>query len=133
MVKTALWEVQKTVYSCLAGNAKLMGLITGVFDEVKEGIALPYVTIGDDTANPYDTKTTAGEEITITLHCWSLGPGKKEAKIIMDAVLQALTGSELTIDDNFKIEGIRREMLEVLEDGPGYHGICRFRFYIKQI
>lgn len=133
MVKTALWEVQKSVYSCLIGNAELMGLITGVFDEVKEGAALPYVTIGDDTANPYDSKTTNGEEITITLHCWSLGPGKKEAKLIMNAVLQAITGTQYSIDPSFKIEGVRREMLEVMEDGPGYHGVCRFRFYIKQI
>jgi hypothetical protein len=133
VIKTALWPLQKAVYSCLSNNAELMELITGVFDEVPEGTALPYVTIGDDTVNGMDSKTGYGEDITLTMHVWTNGPGKTQNKAIMDAVLMALTSGELTMDQGFNLEGCKREFLNVIPDNGGYHGVCRFRFYITQI
>lgn len=132
IIKTALWPLQKAVYSCLTSNAELMELITGVYDEVPDGAKLPYVTVGDDTVNPMDTKTGAGEDITLTMHVWTMGPGKKQNKQILDAVLQAITGGSLVLEQPFELEGGKREFLNVIPDGPGYHGICRFRFYISQ-
>lgn len=133
IVKTALGALQKTIYTRLSTDPNVTGLVTGVFDEVMEGTVLPYVQIGDDTVVPYDSKTEMGEDMTLTLHCWSAGPGKTNAKKIMDAVLQSLTATPLPIDPGFEVDGIFREYLEVLQDGNVYHGICRFRVYIKQI
>jgi hypothetical protein len=132
MIKTALWELQKAVYSRLSNDSVLTAMVTGVFDEISENQPLPFVQIGDDTVNPYDSKTHNGEDSTLTLHVWSAGPGKTEAKKIMDAVLQAMTKNPLTLT-GFKVEGIKREFLEVFNDGQAYHGVCRFRVYIKQI
>jgi hypothetical protein len=133
IVKTALWALQKAIYTRLSTDANVTGLVTGVFDEVLEGTLLPYVQIGDDTVVPYDSKTEIGEDMTLTIHCWSLGPGKTKTKQIMDKVIQSLTAVPLTIDPGFELDGIFREYLEVLQDGDVYHGICRFRVYIKQI
>jgi hypothetical protein len=132
VIKTALWELQKAVFNRLNNDPTLRGMVTGVFDQVAEGTPLPYVQIGDDTVNPYDTKTDNGEDSTLTLHVWSGGPGKTEAKKIMDAVLMSMTNGPLTLD-GFNLEGIRREFIEIMNDGIVFHGICRFRMYIKQI
>jgi hypothetical protein len=131
-IKTALWPLQTAVYTCLTTNADLMSMINGVFDELPGGVKLPYVTIGDDTVNPMDTKTGVGEDITLTMHIWTMGPGKKENKQITDAVLQAITGGNLVFDPGFNLDGVKREFLNIIPDGPGYHGVCRFRFYITQ-
>jgi hypothetical protein len=132
IVKTALWPLQKAIFTCLTNSAELMSIINGVFDEVPEGVKLPYVTIGDDTVNPMDTKTGAGEDITLTMHIWTNGPGKTENKKIMDVVLQTITGGLMLPDPSFALEGVKREFLNVMPDQSGYHGICRFRFYITQ-
>jgi hypothetical protein len=132
-VKTALWALQQAVFSRLDNDTGVKSVVTGVYDEVPQTARLPYIQIGDDTVNPYDTKTDNGEDCTLTLHCFSDGPGKTEAKQIMDLVLKSLTNSPLTIDPSFKCEGIQREFLNVFHDGLAYHGVCRFRIYIKQI
>jgi hypothetical protein len=122
-LETALEPLQKAMFSKMEEDV--------IFDEVEEGTALPYVQIGDDTTNPYDTKTNYGEETTVTLHAWSAGPGKIEAKRIMGAMLGALTASPLIVP-GFTVDGIEREFIEVFGDGQVYHGVCRFRIYIKQ-
>lgn len=131
-LKTALLPLQEAVFERLNNDVILMEMVTDVWDEVEEGAMLPYVQIGDDTTNPNDTKTSYGEDTTFTIHAWSAGPGKTEAKRIMDAVLQALTKEPLVIP-GFKFEGLTREFLETFGDGQAYHGVCRFRVYIKQI
>jgi hypothetical protein len=137
-LKTAAEPLQKAIFARLAQDPIIQTMVgvdeegnAHVFDEVKEGAQLPFIHIGDDTTNPYDTKTYYGEDSTITLHAYSAGPGKLEAKRIMNAILQALTSAPLIIP-GFTVEGIEREFLETLNDGEVYHGICRFRVYIKQ-
>jgi hypothetical protein len=132
-IKSALWPLQQAIVSRLESDTILMAMITAVYDEVEEGAVMPYVSIGDDTTNPYDTKTDYGEDTTLTLHAWSAGPGKTEAKKIMDAVLQAITAAPIELTGGFKVDGIEREFLETFNDGQAYHGVCRFRVYIKQL
>jgi hypothetical protein len=131
-LKTALWPLQQAIYNRLANDPILTQMVTAVYDEVEEGAIMPYVQIGDDTTTPYDTKTDYGEQTTLTLHAWSAGPGKSEAKRIMGAILQAITAAPLTLE-GFTIEEIKREFLETFNDGQAYHGVCRFRVYIKQL
>lgn len=131
-LKTALWPLQQAIYERLKNDTILSAMITDIYDEVEEDALLPYVQIGNDTTNPYDTKTEYGEETTLTLHVWSAGPGKTATKRIMDAVLSAITKAPLILTGGFTVEGIEREFLETLNDGQVYHGVCRFRVYIKQ-
>jgi hypothetical protein len=132
MIKTALWPLQQAVFARLQNDPILTGMVDNVYDEIPQKAKLPYVSIGDDTVNPYDTKTSYGEDLTLTLHAWSGGPGKTEAKHIMGAILQAMSAAPLTIE-GFEVEGIRRDFLEVFSDGQAYHGVCRFRVYVKQL
>lgn len=131
MIKTALEPLQRAIVARLTNDPIVNTTITAVYDEVEQGAVLPYVQLGDDTVNPYDTKTSYGEDVTVTLHCYTAGPGKVNAKRIMDVVLQSLTATPLQVE-GFTVEGMRREFLEVYEDGGAYHGVCRLRVYIKQ-
>jgi len=131
-IKTALLPLQMAVYDRLSTDPGLNQFVEEVYDHIPQSAKLPFVAIGDDTSNPYDSKTTKGEELTITIDAWSAGPGKTEAKQIMDAVLYALTRDPLEIA-GFDCEGIEREFLEVFRDETVYHGICRFRVYTKQL
>lgn len=132
ILKSSSWPLQQAIYSRLKTDPTLSTMVTDVFDEVDEGAFLPYIQLGNDTINPYDTKTDYGEQTTLTTHVWSAGPGKTETKKIMDAVLNAITFAPLVLTGGFTVEGIEREFLETLQDGQVYHGICRFRVYIKQ-
>lgn len=131
-LKSSSLPLQMAIFQKLNNDPILKTMITGVYDEVKEGAILPYICFGEDTINSYDTKTDYGENTTLTMHVWSAGPGKTEAKRIADAMLQSLTASPITLNE-FNVEGLEREFIQFLQDGQVYHGICRFRVYTKQI
>ena len=130
--KLSLLPVQGAIFERLSNDAVLTSMVTGVYDELKEGYKLPYVQIGDDTNVPYDTKTNYADDASLTLHAWSAGPGKVEAKRIMEAMAQALTSAPLVLPIDFTFEGLELEFSECFNDGQAYHGVCRFRIYVKQ-
>lgn len=129
---TSLWPLQQSIYSRLVSDAALGALITGVFDgeEVEPNAKLPYVTLGEDTVNDYSTKQWIGEDVTVTLHCFSEYRGKKEAKQILDAMLKALSSAPLTVP-GYIVEGLEREYLNVIPQEGIYHGVTRIRVHIK--
>jgi hypothetical protein len=130
-MKTALWPLQQALYDRLKNDTTLITR-ADVLDDVPKGTPMPYVTLGEETVNDYSSKTFDGEDATHTLHVWSDYNGKKEAKEILDLVLQSITANPLVIP-GFTLEGIQREFMEVFNDGGGvYHGVMRLRFYIKQ-
>jgi hypothetical protein len=130
-LKTALLPLQKAIYLRLKNDSILKTMVNEVYDEVEEGALLPYIQIGNDTVTSYDTKLDYGENTTLTINVWSAGPGKTEAKVIMDAILSAITATPIILT-GFTLEGIEREFLEVFKDDQVYHGVCRFRVYTKQ-
>lgn len=129
--KTASLPLQKAVYKRLAEDVILNTMVSGVFDEVPEGTRLPFVHLGDETITPYDTKLSYGEDNTVTLHIYAPGPGKVLTKQIADVVLQAMTATPLELE-GFTFDGLELDQLEVFPDEKAYHGVCRFRIYIRQ-
>jgi hypothetical protein len=56
----------------------------------------------------------------------------KEAKQIMDTIIQALTSTPLEVEGFFVVIA-RLDMVETMRDPEGYrHGIVRFRFKIQE-
>lgn len=131
-VKTATLHLQKAIYQRLSSDTILQAMVSGIYDEVPEGSPLPFVHLGDDTVNPYDTKLSYGEDNTVTIHVYAPGPGKTLTKQILAVVLESLTAAPLEIGEGFIFDGIEREQLEVFPDNEAYHGVCRFRIYIRQ-
>lgn len=80
--------LQSAIYSALNGDVVLSGLVVGVYDDVPqpadagESSQFPYVSIGEAVHTEWDTDTSLGDDITITIHTWSRYAGRKEVKEI---------------------------------------------------
>lgn len=95
---TALWPLQQAVYGKLTADSTLMGLVTGVFDEVPEDQAFPYVTLGSITELADDAHDRQGLTAQVVLHIWSKYRGYQEAAQILTAVDQVLDRKPLVVD-----------------------------------
>lgn len=111
-----------------------------VYDHVPQDSAFPYVMIGADTAIPWDTKTTDGQEFTCTIHAWdALKAGRKSVKTIMQDVYTALHHQQANLAvAGFTLILIRCEYTETIQEtaeegSPDhyYHGIMRFRALVQ--
>lgn len=121
------WDVQAAVFAALDGDVPLKAAVTGVYDEVPEGTALPYVKIGDSTIADWSGKDFGGTEQTLTVHVWSAAPGRQQNKEIMALVHAVLHEASLTVANN-SLVNLRHTFAEDFqEDGTTYHGVLRFR------
>jgi hypothetical protein len=131
-LKTSLWALQQALVQRLDSDTALNERITGVFDDVEKGTAFPYITIGEPTADPFETKSSFGEEVAVVLDCWSRYAGKKEAYEILNLMLQAITRTPLPIE-GFTLVRTRLQQMTVITDidNETRHGIMRMRFTIN--
>lgn len=133
--------VSKAVYARLAGYTALTSLLaspTSVYGHVpQEGTALdagfPYVAIGDTTSTAFDTDTTTGYDLTVTIHSFSRGRSPLDALGIMGQVYNALHRYSLTVTGYNLIDCLWDDTAEVLQepDGLTYHTVQRFRITIN--
>ncbi|MBU8788041.1 DUF3168 domain-containing protein [Bacillus sp. JJ353] len=131
--KLASWNLQKAIYNRLSTDAALNEVIKGVFDNPNKDTPFPYVSIGEDTSTPFETKVTFGENITTVIHAWSRAEdGRREAKEILSLVLQALSKAPLLVN-GFKVLDFGVQQAQVITDIDGItqHGILRIRLYIN--
>ena len=98
----ASWPLQKAVFARLSGDAALMTLVTAIYDQVPEEPSFPYVTIGEDTAMDWGTKSTQGQEVTLTIHAWSRARGRREVKQIMAEIYRLLHEATLIVSGFFQ-------------------------------
>lgn len=95
--------VQTAVYSAVSNDAAISALVTGVYADVPQPTEpdddsiFPYVTIGQDIASPWDSKTYFGTETTVQIDVWSRSNNYIEAKQISELILAALHHQPLII------------------------------------
>lgn len=125
--------IQAAVYSILSNDAALSAMIEGVYDDVDENQAFPYVTIGESTHNEWDTGDTLGDDATITIHTWSRGRGKKQTKEIQGAIYNALHRVE-TSQTGYDFVTIQwQDSTSLIDaDGKTRHGVQNFRILIER-
>jgi hypothetical protein len=132
-MKSSLWSLQVALYNRLKNDVAISAKAK-VYDAVPDTTVFPYITLGEDTVIPYDSKTFDGEEITHTLHVWSQYKGKKEVKEIMSLIIEAVIKSPLSLDGGFFVEFTRVDFMQVFDDPSDIkHGVIRFRFKISQL
>tara|TARA_B100000963_G_C22138692_1_gene456528 strand:- start:85 stop:495 length:411 start_codon:yes stop_codon:yes gene_type:complete len=129
------FELQKSVFGVLnsanitdaAGSA-----ITGVFDDVPEGTAYPYIVVGEESSNNISTKSLDMHEHTLTIHTWSQYRGLKEIKVIMKQIYDNLNDVSLSVSGGQAVN-MKQEFLTTLVDADGItrHGIMRFRAVVS--
>jgi hypothetical protein len=69
-----------------------------------------------------------GSEHQLTIHVWSGGAGRMEARAILSAIYGALHDAPVSVENN-RLVNMRFLMSQVLRDADGetYHGIARYR------
>ncbi|MGC5034106.1 DUF3168 domain-containing protein [Streptomyces sp. DT190] len=93
----ALWPLQLAVVGKLRAHAPLTALVSGVYDEVPEQVAHPYVSLGSITENVDDAHNQRGLEASVVLHVWSKYRGFKQAADILAELDAALDRQPLTV------------------------------------
>jgi hypothetical protein len=130
-MSSASFALQQAMYAALAGSAALKALIGDpprLFDAVPRGFAFPYVVIGEDNEAAWNTADTSGSEHRLSIHAWSRAGGRKEAKLIADAIRAGLDDAALTLDGhhlvslNFLSAAFGRDA-----DGKTFRGRIDFR------
>lgn len=128
------FALQQAIFTALDGatiNDADGNAITGVFDDVPENTAYPYVVIGEETATNIDTKDKEAHEHTLTIHVWSQYRGRKEIKNIMSSVYTTLHNASITVS-GASLVNIRHEFENTLTEADGItrHGVMRFRVVV---
>jgi len=128
-----LGPIQKAVYDVLAGDATLGGLVSGVFDEVPEGTAYPYVVIGEALEVPAGSHDRFGRETVLTLHVWTDTRGFSRATQITSRIVALLDHQPLTIAGHHHV-ATRYEFAQQLRDTEPHlrHVPIRFRVITEQ-
>lgn len=129
---TNLFQIQQGIVAKLQGDAALMALIVGVYDDVPQAAlsennaAYPFIVVGDDTFNAWDTDTELGFESEIQIHVWSRYRGKKELVDIFGKIYDALNRQQIV--STFHILDINHtNSNSFLEpDGRTRHGITSY-------
>lgn len=123
-----LVELQRAVYLALTADPTLAAMVTGVHDHVDQGSVYPYVVIGEDAANEWDTDTEQGAESLLTIHTWSREKGRMQTKEIQEAIYEILHRKNLTINNAVFYSCFWEFSDSFLDpDGETRHGVMRFR------
>jgi len=109
-------------------DALVAALSVSVYDHVPDDAAFPYVVVGEDTLNMWDTKSINGFDAMVTLHTWSRYRGRKECKQIQGNIYDALHDAPLAITGyNHVYTYLDNEDSFLDEDGLTRHGVSRYR------
>jgi hypothetical protein len=111
----ALWPLQQALYAKETADTALMSLVTGVFDEVPEGQAYPYVTFGSITEVVQDAHNQRGLAADVVNHVWSKYRGFRQAAEILTALDAVLDRQPLTVT-GFKDVSIAHQQHTELRD-----------------
>lgn len=135
MKETALWPLQQAIFKRLSEDADLNDVITGVYDYVNQDTPFPYVTVGEPTVSPFESKTSYSENIPWVLHCYSDAQGKRETMQMLNLMVKALTKEKWHVEGFKVFKFIIDQNMRVLSPadiGFPYQGILNVRFYIEQ-
>lgn len=141
------YAIQQAVYTRLSGWAALDALLArhsdlpgpAIYDHVpqprdaSDNGLFPYVVIGDDSLEEWDTDDAVGYSATLTIHVWSRKEGRKETKDVMGAIYDALHRYDLPVSGYHTVL-VSWESGETIvdTDGKTRQGIQRFRIVVHQ-
>ena len=128
-------DLKAGVYERLSQDENLKGVITGVFDEVKGHQPFPYIVLGEITANEWSSKTSAGQEVTLTIHTWSEYRGDEEVLDIHRLILESISKSPLDLGSGLGVMLSRLDSEETTKDlnDKLRHGVMILRFRIMEV
>lgn len=142
-------QIQGMIFAALSTNTALDSLlarartITGatlttpaIYDNVPQGVyaddsAFPYVVIGNDTENEWNTDNSTGSDASVEIHVWSRQMGRSEAKTVQAAIFNALNRQDLVITGRNVVNVEQQTALSMVDpDGKTRHGVQTFRVVV---
>lgn len=94
----AAHKLQEAVYTALSIDTNLTAIVTDVYDEPPSGAIMPYVSMGDTSSMPSDTKTEARSTVTFRIDTWSEEASQMQSKDVMALIDENLHMADLTVD-----------------------------------
>lgn len=125
-------ELYAALYTALSGAAGLTSALGGsgkVYEgKAPDNAAVPYVVIGDATAVDAGASLRDSQEHTVTIHVWTVEPGKLQLLNIMAAVRAVLHDADLALSGG-ALANLRQEFSNTTgdPDGVSQHGVMRYR------
>lgn len=131
------YPVQTAVYS------RLTSVVSSatIYDDVprlsngQPDANFPYIVIGDDDLQSWDTDDTLGATVVITLHIWSRYQGKKEVKQVMQDIYSALNRQAGNLSaTGYRFVDSLHDFSTVMDDPDGAtrHGVCRYQITVEK-
>ncbi len=123
-------KLQAAVFTALSTNTALLSMVTAVFDEPITGAIMPYVSLGETSHKPWDTKSSEGAETLFTVNIWSNEASQMQAKEIMAQVDSILHQSSLAVSGHLLISLFTSEAAvkrNSTDTGSFYQGILKYR------
>lgn len=144
--KSPLNPLQKALVTRLGGDSTLATLLGSsvsdprVVDQPREGMAYPYVRVGDHLSIPDNSHGVFGREVTETLHIWTRKRGNATGQTIANRIVELLDHqtaalSTLLAADGHRCVSIRAEFDQALTDPDPEirHHVLRFRVATTQL
>jgi len=123
--------LRQETYGILVG-----GMGVPVLDHVPSGTDFPYVEMGESLVTPWITKSSGGEEITLTFHVWSSYEGFLEAINLSSRLISLLMENDLSLIESQNVVSCSLVSREVTKEwtpnGIIRHGIVRFAWQIQK-
>jgi len=96
----SIFDLQKKIFAAL--NVPEISEKAGIYDYIPESAPMPFVVIGDDKAEKWQTKTSNGWKTDSTIHVWGAETSMLNVKSLLESIETALS-----VDlGEFKFDGI---------------------------
>lgn len=114
--------LQKGLRATLAANSGVTSIVsTRIYDEPPQNVTFPYIRFGDIEPSAFDTDTTEGSLVSVSIEAHSRSAsGRVEAAQMVEAVKEALHRQEasVTVAGHTLVELIF-QTFSVTRDGEG--------------
>jgi hypothetical protein len=133
VARSADLPVQKALYALLAGDTALKGMVSGVYDQVPEDAAFPYVTLGETVETPDNDHDQFGRQNLVSLHVWTRARGHLAGKEITGRLVELIDHQRLAVPGH-RVAAQRYEGSQPFKDPDPEirHVVARFRIITEQ-
>ena len=129
----AAWTLQQAIYDALSG------ISADVYDYVPASVSKPFVLIGDITGPELSSKSSDGQELTVTIEAITEGRGKKASHDLANEIIQAINSKTLLdLSPNYKnyVTTLDNTRTIVEDNGQGsaiYRKLLDYTFSIHEL
>lgn len=130
----AALSIREAVLAKLRTDSLLPTLLTGIYDEVVENTALPFLVLYDEIEQAADVYGRMGRECVLMLHVWSEYDGWAQCEAILDRVDVLLHHQDLPALAEFSLVLVERDFATGFRDSDGLsrHNVLRYRVLVEE-